>query len=86
MEYLKLGTTLASREFGVVGRLVTLGTQLLLLFQNPVLILGGLALVGSHTRVGSPIIDKNKVSFESVISFVCKVSEAAAAATFFFRF
>jgi hypothetical protein len=53
---LKLWTTLASSVLGVVCCLVSSGTQLLLLFQNPVLVLGGLALTGPDTRIASPKI------------------------------
>lgn len=42
---LELGTTLAGSELGVIRSLVALGTELLLLLQHPVLVLGGLALI-----------------------------------------
>lgn len=51
---LELGATLAGCEFGVIGCLVTLGAQLLLLLENPVLVLARLSLAGANARIGSP--------------------------------
>lgn len=62
----KLWTTLASSVLGIVCCLVSSGSQLLLLFQDPVLVLEGLALAGPHTRIVSPK-DSQWVKSEKVL-------------------